>query len=351
MKKSFFMCMVAAVLVSCSKSVFENPVPADGLSIRLKSDGYFAWASTRVPFEGAFDANNVLTALVPARTTSGDYSAPHALGTMTFNDNRIAATYDLPLISGSSEFPVLPSEEVFAFGVYPAANWTRTNNGIAKYTFDGKTDVMGAREVKITKAEVTAGTYQTLAFNHLLTKLKVKLRREGSYGIDKIGKIKSIEWVADDAASGNLKNLISFTALDATTLFDFASPAVKSLGFYMATESAGVPVYTDNPYSNRTYELTQDFTLQAYALVASVNATQSQKNEYFLRVVRTIGGADQTNYIPFDLMGSDNKTPFTGSTAGRAFTVLVNYMGNQIKAIATVTDWVDEGEYVSGVQV
>jgi hypothetical protein len=126
---------------------------------------------------------------------------------------------------------------------------------------------------------------------------------------------------------------------------------VQSLPFYKATEEDGVITYTDDTYTDQAFPLTSVVpALQAYALVNSVDATAAEKKEYYLKVVRT--GMSGPDYIPFDLVQSDNETPFVGPTAGRAFTVTVNYRERDvIKAVAVVSPWEEEGNYTTGVTV
>jgi len=352
MKKSVFMIMATAALVSCSQNDLNEPVVNDGSQIALKSVAYSAGASTRAPFEGAIGKENVLTAFVPSSTGnsgSGEYNGSylHTSGTMTFNSSS-AATYDLTSLSdqAKSAFPVI-GEQVYLFGAYPATGWT-LNAKSADYTFTGAEDVMGAAEVLVTKTDVSAGDYKTLAFKHLLTKLEVKFKADGS-ATSAAGTIKSVKWVADDTATGNLKNKVTFTPAATETLSSFAvaGTPVAKLSFYGATETEKGKVYGKDTYLGQTYELTATSTLQAYAMVTPVVASTATEAEYFLEVIRQVEGSDVTDYISFDLMRTDNKTPFTGSTAGNAFTVVVNYTKDDIKAVATVTDWVENGEYIA----
>jgi hypothetical protein len=264
---------------------------------------------------------------------------------MTFNDLAIAAAYNTPLETGSVTFPVSPdAEQVYAFGLYPATGWA-VNASDADFTFTGKEDVLAAKEVLITKAGVDAADYEILEFNHLLTKLKVQLRGEANV-VASARKIASVELVADAGGIGKLKDKVTFTAVDATVAW---TDGATSLPFYKATKADGAITYTNNAYTNQEYALTVDATLQAYALVAPVDASKGNEEEYFLRVQRV--GASDPDYVPFDLIAAD-KTQFTGSTAGHAFTVTVNYEeAGVIKALATVTDWIEEGESIAGVVV
>jgi hypothetical protein len=347
MKKGVFFIMSVAILAGCSKdSLVEN----DASLISLKSDAYSV--SSRVPFEGAISETNALTALVPTATASASYTGAtlHAEGTMTFNSN-LAASYNLPSLSDPSKAKLPLGNEVHAFGIYPATGWTLAAAN-ATYTFDGKDDVLGAKEVKVTKTDITDGNYQTLAFKHLLTKLIVKFRAEASAVT--IGKIKSVELVANSDGTADLDNKVTFAPVTAAATFAKATTAVKVLPFYKATASGNVVTYTNNTYSGQQYELTINSTLQAYALVAPVSATAvTDSKEYFLKVVHTdSAGTDATNILPVDLMKAGNAEAFSGDTAGSMFTIVVSYRkAEDINVLATLTDWDEQGESVAPVEI
>lgn len=365
MKKSVFMIMVVAALASCSEDEFNDPVfNADGSLIALKSTTTTASASTRAPFEGVLDGSAELTAFVPASHTidnSGTNAdlniGAYVTGTMTFTKAGTAVSYNTIGLSNADNavFPTTPyNEEVNLFGLYPgvAAEWTldKTNN-TASYTFTGKQDVMAAPEVKVTKADVKAQDYETLAFTHLLTKIMVKIKADAT-AIATVGMINTIELVGNDGGTAEITNKVIYDPRAAAdnVSFDKTATPVKALSFYGATSANNVVTYTDVVY-NTTHEPGTTAALQAYAMVPPVVATSGTVNEYWLKITRNVSGNPQTNYVPFDLVRADNNTPFTGSTAGNSFTVVVNFTKDDIKAIATVTDWVDNGEYVSGVPV
>jgi hypothetical protein len=177
--------------------------------------------------------------------------------------------------------------------------------------------------------------------------LKVQFRGEANVVTD-AGTIKSVELVGDKTSGSTaLKDHVTFAPVDAGVSWTHGATA---LAFYQATKASdGVITYTDNTYTGQEYTLTVDATLQAYALVSPVDALKATTEEYILRVVRTVNGSIKTDYVPFDLFKADG-SEFAGNTAGHAFTVTVNYLEpNVIKALAKVTEWIEEGESIAGV--
>jgi hypothetical protein len=344
MKKSVLVFVVAAALVSgCSKD--DKSAPAGSELIKLKSVAYTLGASTRAPFEKPIGVDNELKALVPSTVTAGDYANPHAVGTMTFKEVDRAAAYNEDVI-GNPSFPEGVSQ-VHAFGVYPATGWTLNATSLTGYTFDGKTDVLGAIEVPVDKDAVNLNNAPTLAFNHLLTKLSVKFEGEADV-VTTLGTIKSVELVAEDKTS-EVNNAVSFASTGATTFAPSATAAATALPFYVATDANG---YTDTPYTNQAYQLTGTPTLQAYALVAPVDVTAAlDEKAYTLKVVRTASNVvKEAEYVSFDLTAAGGGE-FVGNTAGKAFTVTILYTHEGIvKTKARVENWVNEGESHGGIK-
>jgi hypothetical protein len=344
MKKSVLVFVVAAALVSgCSD---DKSAPAGNELIKLKSVAYTVEASTRAPFEKAIGADNELKAYVATSVTAGDYATPHAKGTLTFKDLNLAAAYNADVI-GSPSFPE-GTDVVYAFGVYPDTGWTLNATSLSGYTFDGKTDVLGANEVTVDKIAVNSDNAPTLEFNHLLTKLSVKFVGEADV-VTTLGTIKSVELVTDEDETANVNNEVSFASTDATTFAPSATAGTKALPFYKAAGG----VYTDDVYDNANYTLTGTPTLQAYALVAPVVVTAApDEKAYTLKVVRSRNGnATTPQYVSFDLKKQDGSEFDEPSTAGYAFTVTILYtQAGIVRAEAEVADWKPGGESHGGIK-
>lgn len=350
MKKSVFMIMVAVALASCSENELNPAAEGDDV-IRLGAGTRVSGTTTRAPYVGAIGSTNKLTALVPSATASASYDTDkHTVtGTMTF-DGGTSTGYDPASLGlpGEARFP--SAAPLYLFGLYPATSvWAIDAGGAtATATFDGSHDVMAAGEISTDKAEVksavAAGTgFKSLTFNHLLTKLEVKMQAT-SGGLAEITNVQKIELVADATASGTLPTEVTF---DPTGVLapDFASGTntVATLPFYRITTTAGSTTYTDNSYVGQIYQPQPAAELQAYCLAAPVSASSTVgDDEYYIRIT-TATGASPVKILPIDLknVGGSN---FSGSTAGYAFSILVNYTVDDILVTATVTDWVSGGE-------
>lgn len=273
---------------------------------------------------------------------------------MTFSgvNDGTPVSYNLPSLGVDADvkstFPV--GNEVYLFGLYPGDTdlWTLSNTS-ASMTFIGKEDVMVAPELLVKRSDVESGVYRELAFSHLLTCLEVKLKAKTSDAITSTGSIKPIRLVADASGSGKIKDRLTFTpaATTNTDAVSFAeSAALTSLPFYKASTASGVTDYTDETYTNQSYVLTTSAALQAYSMVAPIVADAANENGYFLAIERGDGDVD---YVGFDLLQSDNLTPFAGSTAGYSFSVVLTYSQEYIESIqAVVTGTIGSQDWTSG---
>jgi hypothetical protein len=336
---------VAATLVGCTKSEI-NQVSGEGVEIALRSDLVDAsGVVSRVPFEGDVSVANVLEARV-VTSIAQNFSGTYANGVMKFN-GEVAANYEKPLDAGtSSKFPT-STDPVYLYGVYPATGWT-INNAVAEYAFTGNADVMVAGKISTTQQDVTDGTYKELRFKHALTRLEVKLSAASPEVAPALGDVTAIKLVGSDANSTTpVYNKVSANYASDPVSLTFSSSAT-SLNFYgLSLGADGKKAYTDTPLS--AYALKSDPTLVAYSLVAPVDATTVATKEYFLEITTATGGVKRT--IAVDLLKADS-TPFTGSTAGRSFTVSINFKSTeQIAALAVVEDWDEQGEWKGEVAI
>lgn len=345
MKKIFLTMFVAATLVGCTKSEI-NQVSGEGVEIALRSDIVDASeVVSRAPFEGAVSADNRLEARVVTSEVSG-FTSFIANGTMEFN-GEVAANYKQLEPGSSSKFPTNygNTKPVYLYGVCPATGWT-INNAVAEYTFAGNEDVLVAGKVSTTQQDVIDGAYETLRFKHALTRLEVKLSAASlTVAPVLVGDVTAIKLVGSTAAP--VKNKVSANYASDLAL-TFSPPAsATSLDFYGVSLGAdGKKAYTDTPFS--AYELTSVPTLVAYSLVAPVEATSAIIEEYFLEITTT---DNVVNRIAVDLIGKDNNK-FVGSTAGRSFTVSINFKSTeQIAVDAVVEDWDEQGEWKGEVAV
>ena len=341
--KSVFLCMVAAatVLAGCSKSEFEGPVAPAADEIVLRSSVIDVQSSTRTAYEGTSLSANPLEALVLATQSPFYYYMLYANGTMTFNGNATGTSYNKPMPGGTHTYP--DNQSVHLTGLYPATGWTgitggTTTNATGTLTLalTGKEDVMFAPQVTTSYADVSGGTYATLAFEHQLTLLKLSISGD-SKTVGNI-KIKSIE--LSKAQKADLPSQVTATL-----------NGPQNVAFSAPTTAASLPCYakdTDNPYSfadAAAYPVTATAVEQAYVLAPPVTASvANDTKEYTFRVVYLDGATTKTSDVEVDLK-VNNTTLFAGDTKGNAFNITLKFVGGQIVANATVTPWVNGGTF------
>lgn len=142
MKKLYVPVLALLTLASCSKSELANRPVVENDMVEIMATSKALTIETRAPFEGQIADGNNLTAVVLGSTTSGDYTETtprYCDGEMTFADNTTAASFATP-----QYYPVSDAT-IFLCALYPTAlaDWKDIATK-AKYTFDGKTDVMAA---------------------------------------------------------------------------------------------------------------------------------------------------------------------------------------------------------------
>lgn len=351
MKQLFFSLLAVAAMASCSKSELAmRPEVIGDVEIMAKSHALSidADASSRAPFEGTIDgtSNNSLTAQVLASKTSGDYSTlyndpngtPAMSDKMIFNDN---GTTQVGFDTTPAYFPA-DGSKIYLMGFYPYTGWTKRQNDDNKdchtFTITGKEDLMVAAEKGTDKAEAQAGTFPTLEFKHLLTKLDITLVAEDQAAIDAWGAVTDI--YLSKALDANIKDRVWVKYADATVDFTVLNTPTESLACYTMDASSGTAVATDTAFSTQTVALTTTGAHAAYVLATPVTATGT--NDYTLGV-KTANHTDPF-VVKVNLKDISNNTQaFTGDTAGKAFAVTLTFKATEIEAKATVTEWVNGG--------
>lgn len=287
---------------------------------------------TRAPFEG-IAVGNSLTARVLASNTSKKYDAIPDLikdGTMTF-DHQAPTPPAVPTAfgfdGGAVPYPHA-TNDVFLVGLYPtapSADWTITDSGSkAKYTFNGSHDVMAADEVTTVRSDGTTGTYKTLNFHHLLTRLNLTVEAEDQPAKDAWGKVTSVK--------------VKSPANDVTVTFKTESATIPPTTTFGSTET-DFPFYmagSDNALTSLELPLESTTpTAQSYSIVATKNGNAVS---YDLIVTTEKFTAGYNINIP--LMTAD-ATPaaFDGDTRGLQFNIKLTFRATDIKAFATVKEW------------
>lgn len=345
MKKSFLPLLALVAMASCTQNDMDLKGSNDQSEIRLKSTAMTIDAVvSRAPFDGTITTTtNELTAKVMKSLATGNYSATATglfEGEMTFTDQGTTAFG----FNTTPQYYPADGSSVYLCGLYPTTGWTigATATTTAEIVIDGKTDAMAAKEVTTTKADaLTGGTYKTLDFKHMLTKLKIKSIAEpttqvaSDAAVAAWGKITKIE----------LQEIIGLTPLSKATVDMKAGTATY-------TDKSGVTVYqmsgndtypaTDVAFTGLTVSIpvaatfpgaSTDAVDVAYSLIAPFTHDVAKK-DIFLKVYteKYTTGFD----VKVDLNDATN-------TLGKYCIVTLIFKASKIEAMATVTDWVAGG--------
>lgn len=340
MKKLYVPVLALLTLASCSKSELANRPVVENDMVEIMATSKALTIETRAPFEGQIASDNTLTAVVLGSTTTADYTTRYCDGEMTFtDDNTTAVSFATP-----QYYPVSDAT-IYLCALYPTAlaDWKDIAT-TAKYTFDGKTDVMAAAEVNGKKSTAMAGTVPSFEFKHLLTKLVVKVKAENEAAQNVWGDITGITLVK--AMNGDVFDTAEVTLATgaAATGTAFSNPATDGMAFYRINAAA----YTDNAVDDADNKIALTTTAEevAYSLVAPITAENGVKH-FTLSVDTKLGETVTTREVSFDLykakVGEEDPAVFSGDTQGKAFEVTLTFKATEIVAKATVTDWVKGG--------
>lgn len=336
MKKLYVPVLALLTLASCSKSELANRPVVENDMVEIMATSKALTIETRAPFEGSIASNNTLTAVVLGSTTAADYTTTYCDGEMTFIDNTTAASFATP-----QYYPV-NDDMVYLCALYPtpATDWQNIGQ-TATYTFDGKTDVMAAAEVSGKKSTAMAGPVPSFTFNHLLTKLIVKVKADGDAAVGVWGDITGISLVK--ANNGDVFDTAEVTLATsaAATGTAFSNAAADGMAFYRIDAAA----YTDNAVDDADNKivLTTDAVEAAYSLVAPIIAGNSA-DHFTLKVSTDLDGTPTVKEVSLKLSTADEiPVVFTGDTQGQAFEITLTFKATEIVATATVTDWVKGG--------
>ena len=343
MKKIYLPFLAAMALAGCTQNeVADNTTNADNVELKLKSTALAIDAGTRAPFEGNKGTVALpLVAKVLVKNESGDYTALYNTA-----DDKITFTDD-----GQTGFATTPyyypadGTNLHICGLYPYAvtgtgsgKWSLTAMNAA-FEFNGSHDVMAAAQVATTKAQAQAGTYPTLAFAHLLTKLVIKVVASEDAAITAWGNVTKIELVKAKGSAPNSKATVTLaTGSAARATF---STVLNPFPFYAVTTSG--TTYTNTAFTGQTLELTTDPVVVAYSLVAPVLAdggSAAGTADFELKVY-TVNATAGVN-VPVGLLTNASEA-YAGETQGKAFEITLTFKSSGINAKASVTQWMLDG--------
>mgnify|MGYP000668825462 CR=1 FL=1 len=334
MKKVFLSALAIAAMASCSKTELSNT--PDG-SVEIKAKSTALSISTKSPYEGTISSGNPLTAQVLVSKTDGKYTSRYCDGEMTFSDDGTTeASFATP------QYYPADGSVLYLCGLYPSdlGGWGTVTESASR-TFDGKTDIMAAAQQQSSKSEAQTGTYPTMQFKHLLTKLVVKLVAEDDAAVTAWGNVTDISLVG---VNGSQKpySKVEVALRDGTAVTGSAfSTTVENFSFYTMTENT----YNDVAFSAQTLALTKTAANAAYSLVAPITATGT--GDFKLRIT-TQKDADSplVNEVAVDLKDTSSST-FTGDTQGKAFEITLTFKATEIQAKASVKEWENAGTSIN----
>ncbi|WP_288868149.1 fimbrillin family protein [uncultured Alistipes sp.] len=364
MKKLFFSLLAVAAMASCSKSELAERPNIDGGDVEILAKSTALSISTRAPFEGStIDNDHQLEAKVWATTTKGDYSGKlvdgHHIPTYNgnfSNTNKMVFTSatQVGFDTNSMYFPA-DQDKVYLFGLYPYnLVWTESTSAgetSAKTTIDGKSDIMVAPQVEASKSAQQNATpsYPTLAFEHMLTKLIVKVKANDQAAIDAWGNITDIQLTG---AAGSLRDEITVKCVDATSgsrmsaSFGISTSNPSSFNFFKIDATA-TPEYTDDAFTSQTVALTETATSVAYLLVAPLSNPSTSTKDFSL-AVKT---AKHTSAYTVDIELKDaTNADYNQSTQGKYFEITLTFKATDIQAQATVAAWENGGNGGADIQ-
>lgn len=322
----------AMYITGCSKSD-DTDLGGDypGQQVEIKVGGKALSIDpikTKSPFEG-LDTDD-LKARVLASNTSKKYDAAPDLikdGTMTFTSGTTAFGFD----GGGVPYPHA-TNNVYLVGLFPtapSADWTIVENGAkAKYTFNGSHDVLATNEITTVRTDgLTGGTYKTLDFYHLLTRLNLTVQATDASAQTAWGKVTSIQVKspANDVT-------VTFKAEDATQPTTVFGSTETIFPFYEKAKETALPAI-ELPLAGSNPEA------QSYALVAPKDGGDTTQVKFDLIVTTEKHTADYAITVP--LVSTQGE--FKKSTQGLQFNITLTFNATEIKAFATVKPWGDGG--------
>lgn len=369
MKKSFLALLAVVAMASCTKSDLDERNVTGQDEIKLKSEALNINATSRAPYEGIIGPGNELEALVVKSLVINDYSpanGANVTGIMKFVDNNDPAGNgtEVGFMTTPQYYPVDATQSVYLSGLYPTTGWG-TFTTVSRFQFDGSQDVMASGQVETKKSDVTTNLstigYKTLHFKHLLTKLVIKAIADPTYvtgetaapgaaalaAQDAWGKITKIElYKVQNTQSPNIQNRVTVTL--ATGAVDNFSTSGLSADVVKIFEMTANGVYGTSEFESKTVTIPQDARTDitqntpkatdiAYTMLAPI--VPNNTNDFTFKVYTEKYTAGYEVPIGITLPVG----PYT-NTAGLSYDITLTFKATEIKALATVTDWVPGGE-------
>jgi len=352
MKKLLFIIISAAgLLTACQERISPvvGPRPITfSATIENSGDGTKAPYTLTVPNE-----KDSLTAAIWASTIKGSYQGlqkeepdPEKTNVVDYHNSTCFTSGTRQLLDHQLFYPYKDEEvrddSVFFVGLCPRSQdgWAVDSTlvdvsiskyiyNIARYEFDGKTDVMFASETG--NCFNFSSKDLSLHFNHMLTWLRFNV----------VADKEAIEaWGAVRKITIRSCNEILINVNDGSCKFN------KEDTFPTYCTQNGK--YTNTEFKDQAITLTTSAQEVAYTLCCALNATgDDNENEYTIDI-ETYNRPSTT--VSIDLKAADGSN-FAGPTKGKQFTVTLRFkLGDNITTSACVSEWKNGGIGVSSIE-
>ena len=177
MKKMIFSLLAMAAMVSCTTTSEDEIDPNAPVEIKLNS-GVTALSRAIVEEGTAFDAQVVAT------STTANYTT---LAWTSENAGNIVVGTDKTITFNPVQYYPIDGSIIYMKGFAPRGTIA---NGKVNYTITGEEDIIITSEISGSKTDHSS---KVLAFQHLLTQLKISVVAKDQASIDAWGNITSIE--------------------------------------------------------------------------------------------------------------------------------------------------------------
>lgn len=296
--------LAAVALAGCSKNnegTVTPPVPEAPVAVQL-SAGLHTLPAPKAP---VVSGTSFMAAVAGWESASTVNYATAAAWSTTAQITANASAAAITLIQ-SQTYSQQSGVSTYMKAWYPAG--TLGANGQVTFggTADGTTDVLLAGEVV---GSATNSGVKTLTFNHPLTQLKFKVDADASFGT--ATTITGISVHDAQLPSG----------------IDLASDAVA----YAGAANLAVPGIAAGQAITATAAVAGDPIMMKPFTGNQIILTVTTSDATYNNVTATID--DDANFIP-----------------GKAYTITLHFSGAELKAQASVTDWVDSGTGQGDVQ-
>lgn len=353
MKKTFLFSMaLVAALSSCTKDNVDNNENNDLVAIKLGASTKISTNVTRASRAPLTEWNNTTVGLYALAKNAEswtpveeDISQPVVLWNNVLGTVATRGTTAITIPGGVAQYYPRQSVNQYSFyGYYPTDGVTPeiTQTAVtATYTIDGSQDIIYGKavaEAKNGKEGYNAAYLReegaedpTITFNHLLTQIKFKFRREAEFAPDQDLKVKSIAFQNQPV---QLDLVIADNNEDATSgqLTVNAEDQKNSTVSVTIPEAVSITVPDDEMSEDEGNDVGEP------AMIYTDNKATAS---YTALITLTDGNDADIPAIPVTINAPVDPGYFE---AGKSYTVSIKIADfTPIVVNATLTDWVDGG--------